>query len=838
MAPPRGDHSLDRDLEKDFVMLACYHRPGSFAVACSILFGLSLAGCDDAAPRDLEIAKAGIGAASTQSPKTLSPEETQAQAILDKLADTYRGAQSYADSGTVRLRYQQGERQIDESVDFAVTLEKPNRLRLNLYQALVVCDGETLHATIADLAGEVLEVPAPEKLSLEEIYRHELLNGVLTSGLAGSSPQLAFLLNDQAVKQLIELGNAPPRLLSAGEIDSAACDRVVIERTDGELLLLIDQQSHVLRRLEYPVKELAQQMSQTGAVSNLTLVADFSGAQVNEPIEAVAFQFETPADAKVVDSFVSHMEIPRPEPPSALLGKPAPEFAFYTLDGRRVTKESLAGKIAVIDFWFTTCAPCQATMPLVQQVFEEYAQDDRVQFYAVSIADPEGGNADIQRVLQGWQVKLPILRDVDKCFESAFEIPGAPALYVIGSDGRVQDYHAGLSPTLGEELSQSIQKLLAGQDTFSEPQRRYDLALAEYQKAQAESSGSGNVTQEIHDAEIAPRSEPQQVKLTKLWSATAVKEPGNLLITRDGDAAPRIYALDGWRQVVELDAKGEVVERHLLDLPEGAVVRYLRTAVDSAGQRYFAGSASAQQQVHLFDNAWKLKLSYPSLEGGQSDGTTDSQLADLNGDGQPELNVAFWGAGGVHNVNLDGTRVWHNQALELVYRLAVASPDGEGQRSLLATNRQGTLVALTHDGQQSEHHSVGTRYLHAVFAADLNADGQTEICAIARDQSNRESIVGVAPDYTAQWELPLPFGWHRHAIEPITAGKLLPGEEAQWIVAGADGSIQFISRDGQVQDRFHHGAALAGLAATEIEGKPALVIATANSVEAWAVEEK
>ena len=64
------------------------------------------------------------------------------------------------------------------------------------------------------------------------------------------------------------------------------------------------------------------------------------------------------------------------------------------------------------------------------------------------------------------------------------------------------------------------------------------------------SSGSESATQELPDAEIAPRSEPQTVKLTKLWTAKAVKEPGNVLVTRDGDAPAKIYALDGWRQVV------------------------------------------------------------------------------------------------------------------------------------------------------------------------------------------------------------------------------------------------------------------------------------------------
>lgn len=818
-------------------MLACFRR-GAVDVLLGgalALVGVALVGCNEGPTRDLEIAKAGVSTVSQQREAAKSPEDIRALLVLDQLAATYRDAQSYADSGTVRLRYKQGEQQVDEAVDFAVTLEKPNKVRLNLYQALVVSDGEKFRATIADLPGEVLEVDAPETLTLEEIYRHELLNGVLTGGLAGSSPQLAFLLNKDAVEQLVELGSAPPRLLSPGEIEGDACDRVSIQRTDGELLLWVDQKTHVLRRLEYPIDELKRQMDQVGPVSELSLVADFTGAKVDAPIDAVAFQFETPEGAKIVDSFVSHIEVPRPEPPSPLLGKPAPKFAFYTLDGRRVTNESLAGKVAVIDFWFTTCGPCQATMPQVQRVFEEYAQDDRVQFYAVSIEDPEGGNLAMQKTLQSWGVKLPIVRDVDKYFESAFAIPGAPALFVLGPDGRVQDYHAGLNPTLSEELSQTLQKVLAGQDTQGEAQTRYEARLAEYQKAQAATNSSGSAAAELPDAEIAPRSEPQTVKLTKLWTATAVKEPGNVLVTRDGDATS-IFALDGWRQVVELDAKGELVERHLLELPEDAVVRYLRTATDSSGQRVFAGSASAQQQVHVFDSAWKLKFSYPSLDGGKSDGLTDAQFGDLNGDGQPELNVAFWGAGGVHHVNLDGTRAWHNQSLELVYRLAVTSPDASGQRTLLATNRQGTLVALAPDGTQGEHHSIGTRYLHAVFTADLNGDVVDETCAIARDQENHETLVGVAPDFTVAWEHPLPFGWQRHPVEVVTSGKVLPGEEAQWIVAGADGSIQFISRDGQVIDRFHHGAALAGVAATEIDGQPALVIATASGVEAWGME--
>ena len=53
---------------------------------------------------------------------------------------------------------------------------------------------------------------------------------------------------------------------------------------------------------------------------------------------------------------------------------------------------------------------------------------------------------------------------------------------------------------------------------------------------------------------------------------------------------------------------------------------------------------------------------------------------------------------------------------------------------------------------------------------------------------------------------------------------------------GADGSIHILSGDGKPLDRFNYGAALHGLATTDIDGKPALIVASAEGVEALRVE--
>ncbi|MGW8257060.1 MAG: hypothetical protein ACWGMZ_06220, partial [Thermoguttaceae bacterium] len=83
---------------------------------------------------------------------------------------------------------------------------------------------------------------------------------------------------------------------------------------------------------------------------------------------------------------------------------------------------------------------------------------------------------------------------------------------------------------------------------------------------------------------------------------------------------------------------------------------------------------------------------------------------------------------------------------------------------------------------------------------------------------------------------PLPVGVQPQPVEPIVAGNITTHLPGQWLLPGADGSIHIIAADGKLIDSFNYGAALHGLATVEIDGKPVLLISTANGLEAWKVE--
>jgi hypothetical protein len=168
-----------------------------------------------------------------------------------------------------------------------------------------------------------------------------------------------------------------------------------------------------------------------------------------------------------------------------------------------------------------------------------------------------------------------------------------------------------------------------------------------------------------------------------------------------------------------------------------------------------------------------------------------------------------------------------------VFRVAVTGPDAQGQRKLLCTHSQGTIVPIDHEGTAGPAIAVGMNFLRSIHSADLEADGQSEYLALASSAAGADTAIGMNLAGEELWRLSLPRGVQKHPIEMVTSGDLLNDGVQQWIVAGPDGSIHVLASDGTVIDQFNYGAALAGLAVTRINGKPALIVATATDIDAW-----
>jgi len=54
------------------------------------------------------------------------------------------------------------------------------------------------------------------------------------------------------------------------------------------------------------------------------------------------------------------------------VGSRLPQFSLKTLDGLQVSSADLIGKVALVDYWATWCAPCKKEMPGYQKLADRY----------------------------------------------------------------------------------------------------------------------------------------------------------------------------------------------------------------------------------------------------------------------------------------------------------------------------------------------------------------------------------------------------------------------------------------------------------------------------------
>ncbi|MFS4415760.1 TlpA family protein disulfide reductase [Maribacter sp. 2307ULW6-5] len=71
-------------------------------------------------------------------------------------------------------------------------------------------------------------------------------------------------------------------------------------------------------------------------------------------------------------------------------GKELPEFELNLLSGKKLNSESLKGKPTVINFWFSTCAPCIEEMPLLNEIKSEF--ENEVNFISMTFQNPNDVN--------------------------------------------------------------------------------------------------------------------------------------------------------------------------------------------------------------------------------------------------------------------------------------------------------------------------------------------------------------------------------------------------------------------------------------------------------------
>ena len=140
---------------------------------------------------------------------------------------------------------------------------------------------------------------------------------------------------------------------------------------------------------------------------------------------------------------------------SALVGKPAPDFALGLLGGKTFRLSESKGQVVVLDFWATWCGPCLQAMPQVETVAREF-RDQGVRLVAVNLQEaPEV----ISAMLERHKLDLTVALDRDGVVAAKYQANAIPQTVIIDRDGTVSRLFVGGGPHLGDQLRDALKAL-------------------------------------------------------------------------------------------------------------------------------------------------------------------------------------------------------------------------------------------------------------------------------------------------------------------------------------------------------------------------------------------
>jgi len=143
--------------------------------------------------------------------------------------------------------------------------------------------------------------------------------------------------------------------------------------------------------------------------------------------------------------------------PETLKGKAIPTFTMKSVTGKSYTNKSLKGKVVVLDFWATWCAPCVAASPTMQKLYAKYA-DKGLVVLGSNITDTVAG---VKAYAKKHGYTYPFTQG-NEAFAKSLGISSIPVFMFIDKKGVVQKVDTGFNAeTSPAEWEATITKLLA-----------------------------------------------------------------------------------------------------------------------------------------------------------------------------------------------------------------------------------------------------------------------------------------------------------------------------------------------------------------------------------------
>lgn len=148
---------------------------------------------------------------------------------------------------------------------------------------------------------------------------------------------------------------------------------------------------------------------------------------------------------------------PLPNAPHAAASQltAAPNWEIKDVNGKTVHSTDFKGKVVILDFWATWCAPCRMEIPGFIALQKKYAQRG---LRVIGASVDEGGTAMVKQFMKKLGMNYPVVLTNKKMQDQFGGIEVVPTTFIIDREGRIVKKHVGLTDQ--SEFEAEIRPLL------------------------------------------------------------------------------------------------------------------------------------------------------------------------------------------------------------------------------------------------------------------------------------------------------------------------------------------------------------------------------------------
>jgi len=129
----------------------------------------------------------------------------------------------------------------------------------------------------------------------------------------------------------------------------------------------------------------------------------------------------------------------RASKPAASATGQAPDFSIPDLQGKKITLASYRGKVVLLDFWATWCAPCLEEIPHFVDMQQKLGPQG---FQAIGISMDDEAKP-VQKFYAEHGLNYPVALGTTELTQSYGGILGLPVTFVINRNGTIRKKFVG-----------------------------------------------------------------------------------------------------------------------------------------------------------------------------------------------------------------------------------------------------------------------------------------------------------------------------------------------------------------------------------------------------------